>query len=365
MLRFLILLWLSTAQLFIFGQVDLLKTEIEKLIHYDTDISFKQTPGFIIGIIDDDSTYIIPFGRKTKDKKAALTDSDVFEVGSITKVFTAALAEILIAEGFLDDSKPINTYLPVEYRNPRMDGIILSDLIFHTSGLPKRPAFFGTKEKDPKNPYAYYRPEDLLQYYRDFIPEKSGFEYAHTNYALLEIVIEHATDKNFGDLLDEKIFKPLSMHRSFVDFPERRSDIIVKGYDRSGKETPPWTFESFKGSEGLKISMQDMLNFMKVYLTKSYTYLDSILPVNLHPEGDATFNNSMSMAKGWQTLELRNSTVFSHTGKTTGHTAFAAMVPATRTAVVILSNSANGTEDLGIQILRMINFNWKRKPYKS
>ena len=365
MLRFLLVLWFVSAQLSIFGQVDLLKTEIEKLIHYDTDISYKQTPGFIIGIIDDDSTYVIPFGRKNKDKKSELTDTDVFEVGSITKVFTATLAEILVAEKYLDYNNSINTYLPEEFRNPRMDGITLSDLIFHTSGLPKRPAFFGAKEKDPKNPYAYYRPEDLLHFYRDFIPEKSGFEYAHTNYALLEILIEYATGKNFGDLLDEKIFKPLSMHRSFVDFPERRSDIITKGYDRSGKETLPWTFESFKGSEGLKISMGDILKFLKAYSGKSNTYLDSILPENLKPDGDPTFNNYMSMAKGWQTLELRHSTVFSHTGKTTGHTAFAAMVPATRTAVVILSNSGNGTEDLGIQILRMINYNWKRKPNKS
>lgn len=358
-------IWLLFFWTRTFSQNDFLKLEISKLIHYDTDISFKKTPGFIIGIIDEDSTYILPFGNKIKGKKDELSATDVFEAGSITKVITAALTDILVSDGLMNYNNPINIYLPESYRNPRMNAVTLLDLINHTSGLPKRPSFFGAKEKDPRNPYAFYKTEDLLSFYRDFIPDASGFEYAHTNYALLEIAIENATGKNFGDLLDDKIFRPLSMHRSFVDFPERRVDIITKGYDRTGKETSPWTFESFKGSEGLKTTVEDLLNFIRFSLGISDNYPDLQFSQHLNNTSESTFNKYMSVSNGWQTLDLKNYTVFSHTGKTSGHTAFAAMVRETKTGVVVLSNSVNGTEDLGIQILRMVNYNWKRKPLKS
>ncbi|MBK9151677.1 MAG: beta-lactamase family protein [Saprospiraceae bacterium] len=345
------------------SQADLLRTEIEKIIIHDTEISYKKTPGFIIGIIDGDSTYTFSFGKKQKSTKSILTDTDVFEAGSSTKIFTALLTDILVQQKKLRYTDKINDYIPETYINPRCADITIADLINHQSGMPRRPDWFGKQEKEVQNPYAHYNTEHLLSFYRDFIPEKKAFTYAHTNYALLEVIIEEATGSNLGDLMDSWIFKPLGMAQSFIDFPERKKNLVTIGYDRAGKETQPWEFESFKASEGLKISLQDMLVFLKAIMSVYPAY---VLDYDFNQwQSEADYEESTNIFKGWQILDLKNYRIYSHSGKTSGHTSFVAMVPDTRTAVVIFANSSIGTEDLGIQILRMINYNWKRKAYKS
>ena len=363
MLRIIVIIFIQFSFIFLQAQSDLLRMEIEKIIIHDTEISYKKTPGFIIGIIDEDSTYILPFGRKEKNSKLSLNENDIFEAGSVTKVTTALLIDMLVHKSLLSYQDKVNLFLPDSFQNPRMGEITISDLVQHQSGLPRRPHWFGKKEKEIQNPYAHYKEEFLLTFYRDFIPEKKAYEYSHTNYALLEIIIERSTGKNFGDLMDEWIFRPLTMSHSFIDFPERKKNFITTGYDRSGKETQAWEFESFKASEGMKTSLGDVIQMLKALLALEMADYDGYHFYEW--QSTSPGDDSASIFKGWHVLDLKQYRILSHTGKTSGHTVFIAMVPETKTAVIIFANSAVGTEDLGIQILRMINYNWKRKPFKS
>jgi len=340
-----------------------LKVEIERIILHDTEISLDETPGFIIGIVDQDSTYFVEFGSDVKGGKSTLNTTDIFEVGSITKVFTSSLVSILVAEGQIGYKDKINEYLPAKFQNPRMDDITILDLIQHTSGLPVRPYFFGMKEKDPQNPYGYYDKNELLSFYVDFVPKAAGsFNYAHTNYGLLEIVLESATQMSFEKLMAAYLFEPLNLENSFVFFKERKDDILTSGYDRAGRETRPWTFASFGASEGLKTNASDLVKFMKVNIGLSDHPYAEVFASNHKKEVETDFNESIRTGRGWQIIDQRKGyDIISHTGKTNGHNAFMAFVKETGTGVIILSNSNIGTRDLGFLILRMINFNWKRK----
>lgn len=347
--------------LFATGQKEDLRIEIDKIVRYDTEISLKKTPGFIIGVIDNDSTYYFSFGHKTKNEEDIITENDIFEVGSITKVFTSSVVAELVSKNIISYQDNINDFLPVDYQNPRMQQTTILDLINHTSSLPKRPSFFGKKEKNYQNPYEFYSVKDLLSFYRDFIPDKKQFEYSHTNYAILEIIIEKSTGKKYNDVLFDEILTPYKMANTFVDFPEQRLDLITPGYDRSQKKVSPWTFNSFKGSEGLKTSMYDMLRFINEKLKRSNNN-DNIngkteVPDSLSGIG---FNHRLGLSNGWHTIDMKTFKIITHTGKTSGHNAFAAMISETNTAVVIFANSSIGTEDLGLQILRMLNYNWRR-----
>lgn len=340
-----------------------LKVEIERIILHDTDISLDETPGFIIGIVDQDSTYYVEFGSDIRGSKSTLNTKDIFEVGSITKVFTSSLASVLVHQEVLQYKDKINAYLPEQIQNPRMDDVTILDLIQHTSGLPVRPYFFGMKEKDPQNPYGYYDKNELLNFYSSFVPKSKGsFNYAHTNYGLLEIILESATNKSYGALLEEYILGPLFLDDSFVFFKERKDDILTPGYDRAGRLTDPWTFASFGASEGLKTSVTDLVQFMKVNIGLTDHPLGQIFALNHQKEVETDFNASIRTGRGWQIIDQRKGyDIITHTGKTNGHNAFMAFVKETGTGVVILSNSNMGTRDLGFLILRMINFNWKRK----
>ena len=68
-----------------------LRSEIDKIVRFDTEISYELTPGFIVGIIDNDSTYILSFGKSLSPSSKSLTSEDVFEIASITKTFTISL----------------------------------------------------------------------------------------------------------------------------------------------------------------------------------------------------------------------------------------------------------------------------------
>ncbi len=349
--------------LFCYGQKEDLRIEIDKILRFDTEISLKKTPGFIIGILDNDSTYYFSFGHKTKNEADTIDQNDIFELGSITKVFTASIIASLESKNILSYQDKINDFLPFEYQNPRMGQTTIIDLINHTSSLPKRPSFFGKKEKNFQNPYELYSVKDLLVFYRDFIPEKKQFEYSHTNYAILELIIEKITGKKYNDVLNDEIFLPYKMTQSFVDFPEQKQDLIAPGYDRAQKKVAPWTYSSFKASEGLKTSMHDMLLFMKENLKQNDLQNISRNKLKAVEQLSGTgFNHLLGISNGWHTIDMKNFKIITHTGKTSGHNAFAAMINETNTAVVIFANSSTGTEDLGLQILRMLNYNWRRIP---
>ncbi|MDF1694516.1 MAG: serine hydrolase [Saprospiraceae bacterium] len=347
----------------VFGQNGDLKVEIERIILHDTEISLDDTPGFIIGIVDQDSTYYVEFGSDIKGEKSTLDAEDIFEVGSISKVFTSSLVSILVENGILNYEDKINSFLPEGIQNPRMDDVTLLHLIQHTSGLPVRPYFFGAKEKDPQNPYGYYEKSELSAFYVNFVPKTIGeFNYAHTNYGLLEIVLEYATQTSFDKLMDQYIFDPIEMDSSFVFFKERKKDIVTVGYDRAGRETKPWTFASFGASEGVKTTASDLVKFMKINIgLTDHPYVDKFKTNHLK-EVETDFNESIRTGKGWQIIDQRRGyDIITHSGKTNGHNAFIAFIKETGTGVIVLSNSNIGTRDLGFLVLRMINFNWKRK----
>ncbi|MGB4958886.1 MAG: serine hydrolase domain-containing protein, partial [Saprospiraceae bacterium] len=325
------------------------------------EIDYKKTPGFVIGVLDQDSIWFFSFGsKKSKNNGLLLSESDVFEVGSVTKLLTSALISELIKEGKFQLDTPINDLLPKEFFNPRLDWVTVFHLINHQSGLPRRPLLFGQKEKEIQNPYGHYTKKDLLNFYKDYIPDQSGFEYSHTNYALLEVIVEQATNQTFNDALTEKILTPLHMRSSFIDFPERRINLITQGYDLATKPVQPWAFESFKASEGLKTTAADLLKFVKSQINSQIkpnfaTGLDK----NAETQSPS-FNKYLSISNGWQLLNIHENNIYTHTGRTSGHHCFVAMIKETKTAVIIMANSALGAEDLGMQILRMINYNWKK-----
>ncbi len=335
--------------------------EIENIILYDTDISYELTPGFIIGIIDGDSTYIERYGSSADDRRSKLNEGDIFEIGSITKLFTALLIDIAENEKLLSKGDKLNSFLTIEYQNPRLNKLRIKDLVNHQSGLPKRPYGFGAKEVDSQSPYQFYTKTDLLEAYSRFVKEEDIAIYSHMNYALLELVLEHVYNKPYYQILSEKILIPLEMNNTFVKFKEDKG-ILTAGLDRSGSKVAPWQFSSFEGSEGIKSTMGDMLKFMRANLGLDNNGI-SMLASNNFKDNHASFNENIVVSNGWQILKINkrlNAAI--HTGSTSGHSAFIGLTRETGTGVVVLSNSTFGTKDLGLLVLRMVNHNWKRKP---
>jgi CubicO group peptidase (beta-lactamase class C family) len=333
-----------------------IRKEINKIIRYDTEIDFNEVPGFIVGIMDQDTTFVLGFGEFENMPEAVLTNK-IFEVGALSKLFTSSLCQLLAEKGIISLHEPINSYLPAEYQNPRVPHLNLAKLINHFAGMPKRPKHFGKKEKEINNPYKYYTKADLLNFYSEYIPQKQEekFLYSHLNYALVELVLEFASQQSFEELLQAYIQGPLKMENSFIHFDEHSANLVEDGYNRAGVQVEPWEFQSFAASEGLKTTVGDIFKFAKTHIT------GAPLTFSHTAFGPTEISKYISIAQGWYKIDNKDADILTHTGKTSGYYAYLGLVKETQTAVTILTNSALGTQDLGYLILRMVNHNWKRK----
>src|SRR5262245_6214988 len=136
--------------------------EIRKILvdRIDRD---RQSVGIVVGIIEPGVRRIISYGTVAKDDKRPVDADTVFEIGSITKVFTSLTLAEMVQRREVALTDPIAKYLPPEVKVPERNGrqITLEDLSTHTSSLPRLPN--NMKPADPANPYADYSIDQLYQ----------------------------------------------------------------------------------------------------------------------------------------------------------------------------------------------------------
>lgn len=143
----------------------------------------KRATGIVVGLIDAKGKRIVAYGKMGVDDARPVDGETVFDIGSITKVFTALLLSEMAQrdEVALDD--PVARYRPSELRLPARNGrqITLADLATHTSGLPLRPSNLGSK--NPDNPYAGYSSALLDEFVSSFVPARDAGSSKHDSLA--------------------------------------------------------------------------------------------------------------------------------------------------------------------------------------
>lgn len=351
-----------------------LQEQIDKIIHYDTEIKLSETPGFIIGVKYQDSVFYFGYGAISKDSKQVPDENTIFEIGGLTKIFTSSLVSILVEEGKMEFEKPLNDYFSPSEKNEATQLITIDQLLTHTSRLPRMPLEFGVKEIEENNPYAHYTKRDLMDFYRDYIPleskkkrkkkknkNKDNYSYSHLNYALVEMAIESCQDDSFEKLLTDRVLTPIELKDTRIELSENQKKRLATGYTTSGQSTPPWTFQSFKASEGLKSTAQDLIKFAEVHIGDRNSRLTKAFYATHEGRKATNRNKKVAAARGWHVISPKKyHDIVLHTGNTNGHRSYLAFVKESETAVVILTNSEHNLYNLGYYILRMLNNNWTK-----
>ena len=337
-----------------------LEEEIGKILYYDVQVNYDKTPGFVVGLIIGDSSFVFNYGSLSRDSIVPPDEHTLFELGGLTKVFTATLIEQLVKEEKMSYDSSLNLYLPPQYQNEKASNITISSLLTHTSGLPKMPFDFGAIEKALNNPYAHYTTSNLMDFYKQYI-DVGGFgqyNYSHVGYALLQVAIEEVSGKTFEESLQEKVFRPTALNNTGVELSPKQQVHLAKGHAISGKTVLPWQFQSFEASEGLKSNMKDLLSFIRLNVEDADNTFSNIhLPVARTDMSKNTF-----AGYGWHVIKMKkHPDLILHQGSTSGFRCSTGFVKETRTAVVILSNSEFGLNGLGYHIIRMLNNNWKKR----
>lgn len=175
----------------------------------------------------DTLIYEAAYGEADLEQHAAATPDTVFQIGSITKSFTALMIAQLAAEGRIDIEAPISTYLP-DYSGPARD-VPVRDLMNHTAGLVNYTAL----PDFPQGSQRTVTREIMRDYFEDadlLFEPGTAFSYSNSGTYTLGLIIEAVTGQTYDAALAERVLEPLGLDRTYYAGYERVIEGRAEGY---------------------------------------------------------------------------------------------------------------------------------------
>lgn len=308
--------------------------------------------GMSVGYLEGEHYGIVHFGsaNSTGQKADNLT---LYEIGSVSKVFTSLLLADAAVRGELDLQAAAAIANPAGIQLPAHDGrpITWLDLSTHRSGLPRLPD--NLKPADTTDPYRDYDSKQAAAFLNPYkMPRAPGDtqEYSNLATSVLGYLIAQNAGKTYQELLRERIAEPLGMADCTVALRGDQMQRLATPHNDFGSPTPPWTFADLPGAGGIRASMRDMMRFAKAHLNPpAGTLGDAIeLAWKQHTAADAS---GPAMGLGW--MIAGDGQTRWHNGQTGGSHAALFINRELNCAVVVLCNTAvtNEIDQLATQLL--------------
>jgi len=305
----------------------------------------KHGTGIVVGLLDATGTRRII--------AAGADSASVFEIGSITKVFTTSLLQDMVDRGEVRLGDAVSQYLPTSVKVPaRGDRVItLLDLATQSSGLPRMPSNF--TPRDSMNPYADYSVQQMYTFLSGYQLTRdpgADYEYSNLGMGLLGHALSLKGRASYEDLLRRRILTPLGLRETAITLTPAMRAKLAPGHDAEGRVVPNWDLPTLAGAGALRSTVNDMLTFIAANLDSAATPLSPMLR-RTHGERHATNNPSLKMGLGWHILARPVGNIVWHNGGTGGYRSFAAFDPVRRLGVVVLSNFDASVDDIGFHLL--------------
>ncbi len=308
--------------------------------------------GVVIAFIEDESVDYYSYGTIDLRHNIPVDKQSIFEIGSISKVFTCTMLADEVLKGSMKLSDPISKYLPEGVTAPKINGrvITLQDLATHTSGLPRMPDNFNPA--DPSNPYIDYTPKLMYEFLSNHeLIRDIGSEYEYSNFGmgLLGHILELHTGKSYEDLLIEKITSVCNMPNTRLVLTDYMKEHLAKPHSQ-GVEVSNWDLTGLAGAGGIRSNTEDMVNFIKANMgvTKLNIYEAMVLSQKVAYEKE---NDQFKIGLGWHYAQNGDDTIIWHNGATGGYKSFTGFVKGTSKGVVVLANSDGDIGRLGMKLL--------------
>jgi len=311
--------------------------------------------GIVVGVIEPDGRRIVAYGSAGAGADRPLDGDAVFEIGSVTKVFTALLLADMAEGGEIGLDDPVERYLPDGVNVPERGGrsITLRELALHHSGLPRLPG--NMDPADPTNPYADYSVEQLYAFLSSHELQRdigAQYEYSNLGYGLLGHALARAAGVDYETLVRERIAEPLGMASTAATLNRDLRSRLATGHDVRRRETSNWDLPTLPGAGALKSTANDLLSFLALFLGQHDEPLEDPLSVMLTERRPA--GPGMEIALGWHIRQRADDEgIVWHDGGTGGYRSFVGLDPAAGAGVVVLTNVSTpaGVNDIGLHLL--------------
>jgi serine-type D-Ala-D-Ala carboxypeptidase/endopeptidase len=317
--------------------------KIRALLAEHVDIG-RDSVGYVALVRDADGPRLVAYGRAGGGKSRKLDGDTLFEIGSITKVFTALLLMDMVVNGAVALTDPVAKYLPPEGRPKAFDGkpITLLDLVTYTSGLPRMPPNMPPRVKT--NPYTDYTVQQLYTFLHDYTPRYypgSHYEYANLGFGLLGHVLSLRAGRSYEELVVSRICNPLGLNDTRITLTPSMWERLAQGHNTSLYPVANWDFSSaFAGAGALRSTANDMLRFLDACQGRRKSGLTPAIARMLNVRRQ-TGEKDISAAAGWFVSTAFNDEMVTKSGETGGYSSFVGFSTRTGTAAVLLANTEN------------------------
>jgi CubicO group peptidase (beta-lactamase class C family) len=229
--------------------------------------------GIVVGILRGGDQWVAGYGRFDSGQQPPDEDA-IFEIGSVTKVFTTLVLAEMVLRGDVALDDPAQKYLPSTLQMPKWRGqeITLFHLATHTSSLPRLPANLWKTIKDRANPYANYQVSDMyecLSGYKLKRPIGGRVEYSNLGMGLLGHILGLVAGKSYEELVSERILRPLGMNHTSIALSPEQQGRLAPGHTSRGKVTANWDIPALAGCGALRSTAGDVLRFMAASMNRA------------------------------------------------------------------------------------------------
>jgi CubicO group peptidase (beta-lactamase class C family) len=317
-------------------------------------IQKSNTVGLSIGILKDGKITTYNYGETARGNKRLPTSNTIFEIGSITKTFTATLLAYYVNEGKVKLNDPATKYLPDSVAvNPSLKPVTLQSLSNHTSGLARMPTNLDFAGVDAANPYKNYNKQQLFSYLKTCkLNSQPGerYDYSNLGVGLLGTILAQISGKTFDQMVAELICKPLMMQSTVQHLSEAKLANFVTVYNATGGVTPAWDFDVLASCGALHSSVNDLLIYARANMNPGADKLGKAFELT----HQITFSKDIKLGLAWHIIVVDGVEYYFHNGGTYGSSSFLAFNTQKNLAVVILSNAAENTDAIGTDILKKL-----------
>ena len=306
----------------------------------------KRHGGAVAAFVTPDEASFQSYGELSRDRPAPPDENTLFEIGSITKVFTAILLAKLSLDGGIGLDTPVREHLPGFAYLP--DWITPRALSAHSSGLPRIPD--GVEIADTGNPYKAITEEALMEWFansKPFLEPKPGaFSYSNLGAGLLGLALGRAHGTDYRTALMREVLEPLGLDDTRIDLKAEQIQRLAPPHKSFGRLTPPWDFDALAGCGALKSTARDLAKFSQAVLAAPRNegpLADAIrLTFEIQTPGKKDFIPDACL--GWQRLKDKSSgtPVYTHDGGTGGSSSTLFVCPQAQFALLALANTSHG-----------------------
>lgn len=315
--------------------------------------------GVTIGVIQHGERKIFSYGTAKPDS--------VFEIGSITKTFTATILAQMVEQGKVKLDEPVRELLPPgTVAKPEGAEIRLIDLSDQHSGLPRMPDNF--HPSDPANPYADYDARLLYAFLAKqgvALPANAPFGYSNLGVGLLGQALANRAGVPYPKLLHDEVLAPLGMRETTIAMTPELQARFIQGHGSDHKSAHAWDLDALAGAGGIRSTAADMLTYLEAQLhpdklpaaalaTANGKTLPAAIAQTHKIQADA--GNGMHIAN-WFHYDATGS--YWHNGGTGGFSSYALFNPEKDFAVVVLSCTAPDadtfSDKLGMHIAQRLS----------